>query len=336
MDPGDGKEKWLFDAFLALEGCTPDARKTFMLGVHEYGSQTGKRAADKADAQNFLDWWFRDGNGFNALDAAVEDAAARIGAPPSPRYVIMMMPDLSIHERYNDSSSSTLYWGTAPDGHKLNFANPGERAAAYHWWIDAVRERFDKAGYKHIRLGGFYIMTEELPTKRPGLPGLGDDGMDGWEQDAKMWEDVFPEVSNYIHLAGESVAWIPYRNAAGYRYTDELGIDYTYMQPNLLWADDPTRYSMDTYFPLLESFNLGMELEFDDNILSGGDLYRNRWKEYMDGCRSRGVWGRKPLALYQDTDSFNNFRLSKDPEAQDIFTDLCSLIAEDPLKNNNR
>ena len=237
----------------------------------------------------------------------------------------MMMPDLSIHERYNESASSTLYWGQAPDGHRMNFANPGERAAAYHWWIDTVRERFDAAGFKHLRLGGFYILTEELPTTRPGLPGMGDDGMDGWEQQYKAWDEVFPEVSNYIHLSGECVVWIPYRNAAGYRFTSELGIDYTLMQPNLLWADDETRYSMDTYLPLVQDWQMGMELEFDDNIL-GSAFYRNRWNQYIQTWNRLGK--QIPVALYQDTESFNHFRLSDNPEDNAVYEDLCRRITD--------
>ena len=324
-DPADGKEKWLFDTFLALEGCTQDAANTFMLGTHEYGSQRAKPAANKAHAQAFLDWWMRESNGFHALDQAIEETTLRIGEPPSARYVIMMMPDLSIHERYNESASSTLYWGQAPDGHRMNFANPGERAAAYHWWIDTVRERFDAAGFKHLRLGGFYILTEELPTTRPGLPGMGDDGMDGWEQQYKAWDEVFPEVSNYIHLSGECVVWIPYRNAAGYRFTSELGIDYTLMQPNLLWADDETRYSMDTYLPLVQDWQMGMELEFDDNIL-GSAFYRNRWNQYIQTWNRLGK--QIPVALYQDTESFNHFRLSDNPEDNAVYEDLCRRITD--------
>ena len=322
-DPEDGKEKWLFDSFLALEGCTPDGVNTFMLGTHEYGTGRAKPAATKAHAEAFLDWWMRPENGFHALDEAITDAAARIGEPPSPRYAIIMMPDLSIHERYNETSSSALYWGQAPDGHRMNFSKPGERAAAYHWWIDSVRERFDAEGFRNLKLGGFYILTEEIPTTRPGLPGLGDGGMDGWEQNYKCWDDVFPEVCNYIHLAGECVVWIPYRNAAGYRYTKELGIDCTMMQPNLLWADDESSYSMDTYLPLLQDWGMGMELEFDDNIL-GNSFYRNRWQQYT------GTWellGKNvPVALYQDTDSFNNFRLSDNPDDRAVFEDLCRRI----------
>ncbi|MBQ9310217.1 MAG: DUF4855 domain-containing protein [Bacteroidales bacterium] len=330
---GEGREHWLFDAFLALEGCNADGSRSFMIGTHENGSSQARRACTKADAQAFIDWWMRSGNGFSALDKAVGDAATRMGAPAVRRYAIMMMPDIPVNERYDDRSSSTTYWGEV-DGVKLDFGRTADRLRAYQWYVDEVRRRFDEAGFSNLELGGFYPMTEELPTTRAGLPGQGEVGMDGWEQQYKRWDDIFPALSDYIHQYKQSVVWIPYRNAAGYRYTSELGLDYVFMQPNRLWNSD-ARYNMADFFETISAFGLGMELEFDDNILSGranSDTYQARWREYVDGMRENGVYGSRRFALYQDTDSFNHFRLSGNARDREIYDELCELVSGNPLK----
>lgn len=361
-DPETGQEKWLFDAFLALEMRTASyPPHTYVVGMKDWEDPSmAMRAADQADAMKFLDYWFAEGNGFRALDKVVVEAIGRIGAPKASIKVIVMMPDISIHERYNVPASSTTYWGKV-GGRQLDFSSVEDRRQAYYWYVDEVRRRFSQAAFQHIELGGFYIMTEELPNMRSGKGGRGGDMIDGqmrdgWEVKAKAWDDVFPAVSEYIHQYHESVCWIPYRAAAGYRYWKEFGIDYAWMQPNYYW-DTFGANPMSSFFPAINTYDLAMELEMDDLMMphpvdrkaseytkekDGKTVtetwkdYSGRWRAYIEGMQSAGVYGRKPLALYQDTDSFNHLLKSSDPEAQAAFQELCRLIAEDPLKEKNR
>lgn len=356
IDPKTKEEMWLFDAFLMLEMRTPDNSDphALTLGIKDwYDSSLPMKSANKADAEAWLDYWFMDDNGFIALDSAIGDAVTRLGPPPTTRKVIVMMPDIPIHERYNVLESSTTYWG-AVDGRTLDFSNPADRIAAYCWFVDEVRERFDKAEFQNIELGGFYIMSEELPSMRSGVGGHGGDTIDGqmcdgWEVKAKAWDDVFPAVSNYIHLYKEAVVWIPYRCAAGYRYWKDFGIDYAYMQPNRFW-DTNNVNPMASFFNSIATYKLNMELEFDDRLMrnpvdasdssykEGEDYntYRSRWREYIDGMQNAEVYGNKQLAVYMGYDSFNHLRSSTDYEEKAIFNEFCRLIANDPLKANNR
>ena len=131
----DGREHWLFEAFLALEGLSGRIReegRTFGIGTHEYDGGPARRTAPREDALYFLDWRFRPGNGFDALDRAVGEAAARIGAPATPRQVLVMLPDLSIHERYDNLASATDYWAEGYD-----FSRAEDRVAACCWYVDA-------------------------------------------------------------------------------------------------------------------------------------------------------------------------------------------------------
>jgi len=354
-DPETGEEKWLFDAFLALEMRTPSyPPHTFGVGVRDWDDKSiGMLAGNKEDATAFLDYWFMDGNGFTALDNVVGEVAARIGSPATSRKVIVMMPDLSVHERYDVPTTPTTYWGEV-NGRRLDFSNVEDRRMGYYWFIDEVRKRFYEKNYQNIELGGFYIMSEELPSMRDGKGGRGGDMIDGqlrdgWEVLAKAWDDVFPAVSNYIHQYHEAVVWIPYRCAAGYRYWKEFGIDYAYMQPNTFW-DTKGVNPMSTFFGQISTYDLAMELEFDDRMMpspvdrsasdynEGEDYktYQARWRSYIEGMQSSGVRGVKPIAVYQDTDTFNHLRKSSYKEDIDAFNELCRLIAEDPLKAKNR
>lgn len=355
-DPETGAEKWLFDAFLALELRTPSWTDphTMTVGTRDWADNSiAMKAATKEDAVVWLDFWFAENNGFRALDAVVGEVASRIGPPPVTPKVIVMMPDIPAHERYDVPSSSTTYWGSL-NGSVLNFSNPADRIAAYIWFVDEVRARFAEANFQNIELGGFYIMTEELPSMRSGVGGQGGDTIggelrDGWEVTAKAWDDVFPAVSDYIHLFKEAVVWIPYRSAAGYRYWKDFGIDYAYMQPNRFWDSNNVK-PMASFFNQISTYKLNMELEFDDRLMKhpvdasdssykeGEDYntYRARWREYIDGMKNSGVYGYKQLAYYMGGDSLNHLRECEGSVEQALYNELCRLIAENPLKEKNR
>lgn len=135
----EGTEHWLFDGFIFLEfqdTNRPDAE----LYAFETGHlrDTGE-SAGKAQWQELIDYYFTDGNGVEALEEAVKEAAARLGKAPQKRKVIMVLPDPVIHRHYIDTTSSTTYWG-ALDGRQLDFSRNEDRIAACKWYIDRVRE----------------------------------------------------------------------------------------------------------------------------------------------------------------------------------------------------
>ena len=155
----EGGEHWLFDGFIFLEfqdTNRPDAE----LYAFETGHLRDKgESAGKAQWQELIDYYFTDGNGVEALEEAVKEAAARLGKAPQKRKVIMVLPDPVIHRHYIDTTSSTTYWG-ALDGRQLDFNRNEDRIAACKWYIDRVRERFARGNYEHIELAGFYWLRE--------------------------------------------------------------------------------------------------------------------------------------------------------------------------------
>jgi hypothetical protein len=131
----------------------------------------------------------------------------------------------------------------------LNFSLPADRIAAVEWWVHEAFTRWDASAFKHVELTGFYWFFEEITP---------DD------------EVLVPTISRTIHALSPSLlfCWIPY-----YRPGDphtgrwkELGFDFATLQPNYAFNN----VSADDRFPairqLVESQNLGVELELDYNI----------------------------------------------------------------------
>lgn len=192
--------------------------------MKDYGFSAGK-----TQWKELIDYWFAGGSGMDALEGAVKDTSARLGAPPSKRKVIMVLPDPIIYKVYDGKGNgkgdpgSTVYWGEL-NGRKMDFSTAEDRIAAYKWYVDEVRRRFDLGNYQYIDLAGFYIISEELVT-----PG------DGWNHELKKSDEIIPPLAEYLHAINQSLNWVPYNRAAGYKKWQQLGVDYAYMQPNYFW-----------------------------------------------------------------------------------------------------
>ena len=316
----EGREQWLFDGFIFLEfvdASRPDGRT--------YAFETGNRnapAAGKEQWQELIDYFFAEGNCIDALDKSVAEAERRIGRAPTRRRVVVMLPDPVIHRMYADTTATTVYWGEL-DGRKLDFSRNEDRIAACKWYIDSVRRLFDEADYRYVELAGFYIVSEDLAT-----PG------DGWNPELKRWEEVIPEVAEYLHALNESLCWIPYNRAAGYRNWKRFGIDYAYMQPNYFW-DDKGEKPLSRFFSDIKANDLAMEFEFDDALLektAGSEVYRRRLREYMDGAKEHGIYGRKPLAYYHGQNTLYELSVSAAAEDRKLYHEFCRFVLDNPLR----
>ena len=122
----DGKEQWLFEGFLFLEGSDWTHDRTFVLGPGKSATQT--------EWQYQLDLWLGPEGCISELEKACSSVASRIGNPPSRRGVIISIPDAIMFESFSDKQSPTVYWG---DG--LDFARVEDRLTALYWYIDSAR-----------------------------------------------------------------------------------------------------------------------------------------------------------------------------------------------------
>ncbi len=304
-----GVEKWLFDAFLAIEFVDAARSKSYMLGH-------GNPSADKASWTALMDYWFDSSNGFSALDKAVGKASERIGKPQTKRKVVMTLPDPIIYQNFKDTQSSTTYWGFL-DGKQMDFSKAADRRQALRWYIDEVRRRWNNSSFENLEFIGFYIISEDLAT-----PGY------GWNPELKRWEDIYPEISDYIHSCNETLSWIPYNSSGGHQNWKKFHIDYAMMQPNYFWHSE---YNMDTYMSMVKNNDLSMEFELDSKILEssdGSDTYRERFYKYMSMCKEMGLYGKRELSYYFGTNDFYTLSKSSYPKDKDLYRNLCNFIIE--------
>ena len=325
----DGKEQWLFEGFLFLEGSDWLHGRTFVLGP-------GKSAA-KEQWQYQLDLWLGAGGCVANLEKACADVASRIGKPSSRRGVIIGIPDAIMFETFSDKKSSTTYWGSL-DGRQLDFASVEDRMVALRWYIDSARKMFKALKPRYLELAGFYITSEEIY-----LP---------YDIDVnckyKNWDLIAPALAGYCHSAGEGLYWIPYHMGPGYKYWKQLGIDQAWMQPNWYWdLRREGRHPFPKTMAAIKEYGMGMELEFEYSgvaaqmtegkmgpdgdgrlVFSAADVpaLQDRVRQYMKEYKDAGLYGSGSIALYSGSNALTQLAESSLPEDRKLYDEICGFI----------
>ena len=130
--------------------------------------------------------------------------------------------------------------------------------------------------------------------------------------------------------------WVPYNRATGYNRWKSLGIDYAYMQPNYYWEADKRPLSQ--FFADVKAADLAMEFEFEHTVLesqAGSDVYRKRFREYMQGAISSGVYGSQPLAYYHGTNALVLLSQSQSAVDRELYHEFCQFVLNNPLRAEN-
>lgn len=346
----DGKERWLHEAFLFIGG--EDASRGVSLCI-----ANGTKSASQDSWKDFADYWLASGGVTDVLDKAISDAIARIGKPSFRHCVVITMPDPVMLEYFSDKNSSTTYWGNV-HGRQLDFKETSDQVLAYMWYIDYVRELWDKAAPENLELAGFYILSEELVAKPSG-----------WNYAYKRWDQILPDVSDYLHSMKYGLFWIPYYQADGHDMTDALGIDYTWIQPNKYWdyPEKEQKKSWSWVFGAMDMYGLGMEIEFegthgesgwsqyeegvprtsssilemlytDTDLGSAGTpnpyAERNRQllRDYMNGLKDSGHYGKARIATYSGTDAMYELATSTYGKDREMYLEYCNFIVNSPLR----
>ena len=325
----DGKEQWLFEGFLFLEGSDWHHNRTFVLGP-------GK-SAGKEEWKYQLDLWLGADGCVANLEKACADVASRIGKPSRRRGVIIGIPDAIMFETFSDKKSSTTYWG-ALEGRQLDFAAVEDRMSALRWYIDTARELFKAIGSKYLELSGFYITSEEIY-----LP---------WDIDVnckyKNWDVIAPELASYCHSAGQGLYWIPYHMGPGYKFWKQLGIDQTWMQPNWYWdLHAGEKHPFAKTIAAIKEYGMGMELEFEYSgvaaEMTGGKMgpdgegrlifkesdvpaLQDRIRHYMQEYKDAGLYGTGSIALYSGSNALTQLAESPLPEDRKLYNEICEFI----------
>lgn len=349
----NGTEKWLHEAFLFIGGvddnagtilCIPDGKE---------------KSANQQSWKRFADYWIAEGAVTDVLDRTIANAISRIGKPSFKHKVVMTMPDPIMLEYFYNKSSSTTYWGAVYD-RTLDFNNTEDQVLAYKWYIDYVRKQWAAADPQNLELAGFYVLSEILVAKPSG-----------WNYKYKRWDKILPEVSEYLHEMQYGLYWIPYYQADGYDMTRELGIDYTWLQPNKYW-DYPEKEQKKNWswvFGSMGTYGHGMEIEFEG---SHGEAGWSQWEEgvartsssiletvrtdydaqgtakgkknpqaarnkallrdYMNEMKKSGYYGTARIATYSGTNGMWELATSTDVPDREMYLEYCKFIVENPLR----
>lgn len=349
----NGQEKWLHEGFLFIG--SEDALRGRIMCIAEGKNQSGNQDSWK----DFADYWMKDGGVLDVLDMTIGNAISRIGEPSFRHKVVMTMPDPIMLEYFYDKSSSTTYWGEV-FGRQLDFSSTSDQVLAYRWFIDYVRELWSESMPEHIELAGFYILSEILVAKP-----------DGWNYEYKRWDKIIPHVSDYLHEMKYGLYWIPYYQADGYDMTEELGIDYTWIQPNKYWdyPEKEQKKSWSWVFNAMKTYGHGMEIEFEgshgeagwsqyeagvartsssiletvrtDNDAQGTakgkpnpQAARNKQllRDYMNEFKQAGHYGKARIATYSGTNAMYELAASPDEKDREMYLEYCRFIVENPLR----
>ena len=348
-----GKEHWLHEAFLLI-GSVDDNRGTIMCIAE------GKNRSGAKDSwEDFAKWWFKAGGTIESLDRTIANGISRIGAPSFKHKIVMTMPDPIMLEYFYDKTSSTTYWGEA-FGKKLDFKNTSDQVLAYRWFIDYIRDLWEKAAPEHLELAGFYILSEILVAKPSG-----------WNYQYKRWDQIIPHVSTYLHEMKYGLYWIPYYQADGYDMTAQLGIDYTWLQPNKYWdyPEKKQKKSWSWVFNSMATYGHGMEIEFEgshgeagwsqyeegvartsssilETVRTSNDAQgtakgkpnpqaaRNKalLREYMSEFKKAGYYGKARIATYSGTNAMYELATSSDAKDVEMYLEYCDFIINNPLR----
>lgn len=347
----NGKEKWLHEAFLLIDGSINGKLMSI---------DNGAESANQSDWSQFINYWFGAGNAVATLDNTIGKAISRIGIPSFEKHkIVMTMPDPIMLQTFSNKSSSTTYWGKV-NGRQLDFSSVTDQIIAYKWFIDQVREAWDRIAPANLQLAGFYILSEIL-VARP----------DGYNYQYKRWDQILPSVSSYLHSMDYGLYWIPYYQADGYDMTRKLGIDYTWIQPNEYW-DYPEKQQKKEWswvFNTMKTYGHGMEIEFEGSHGEGGwsqyesgvprtsssiletvrtnseaegrkpgekNPYasRNRTllRDYMNNFKENGYYGKARIATYSGTNAMYELATSPDENDRQMYLEYCRFIVNSPLR----
>lgn len=222
-----------------------------------YGPSGARMHLDENNPTRAIDWTdyvndtFAKGANVDALESAYGKTKAALGDTKSKAGVFFTI----LYPGKKATSFGTL------GGKSLDFSKMEDRKYAIKWMIDEQISLFNKRGYKHLDLVGFYWLEEYIAAN--------DD------------KELLNYASDYLHSKGLKFIWIPWYKANGYDNWKNYGFDVACMQPNLMWLgfNDPMRVKSSVQ--LSEKYGLSMEMECDGRVYT--DEYFARYLNYLDG-----------------------------------------------------
>ncbi|MBR1869881.1 MAG: DUF4855 domain-containing protein [Bacteroidales bacterium] len=306
-----GRDHWFFDGFLLLEFMMTQYNKTLITGYQENGVYLHSATREVWEA--LIDYYFQEGSGVDALDAAVKSCAQTMGTPPSKRKVVIGIPEPIMMEDSHGNTGGSDYWGSI-DGERMDFSVTADRVKAVKWYIDRIRERFLAKDYEYVELTGFYWVAEKATQTR----------------------DMIRSVADYLHTMNYAFSWIPYFNADGFADWKQFGFDFGYLQPNYFFYNN-TFDRLAVACDMANRANMGMEVEFDGNAVSANG-YKLGYKlhDYLSEFKKYGIWEKRRVVYYQGSWALRWLNNSPSEADVDLYHELGEWVTSRPIREENQ
>ena len=291
IDPRDGREKWLFDGFLFIE--FRDQKRTF-----SGGEGNGKWVpADKGNWLRLIDRNFEPGHGVPAFEECCAETEKRIGRPLRPRQVILTLPE---------PVENCTNWGELA-GRELNFSNLADRAAACEWHIAKAVARWHALAPKHLVLTGFYFVPE---SASPGN------------------QRMLPVVAQKLHEQGFKFFWIPFWHARAGADWKTLGFDLASQQPNYFFHPQLPEAHLQNACQFARDNGMGLEMEFDDRLISQTAVYAPRFDGYLKAFTANGIRDSASMSYYEGGGTILHLAQAHDPAVHGYYDRIAQWVID--------
>lgn len=233
---------WFYDSYLFM-----------MFSGAPSGTSYIEGPTSQSDWKFYIDGLFEPNKNIAALDAAVSEAAQTLGPPRQKVPVMLMIP-------YPNRSMKT-FGDVDGSGRVLDFSNAEDTARAVAWLVDETSRRFNAAGYKNLRLWGYYWMMEGISPPD--------------EANVKA-------AARVLHERGFGFHWIPWFNAPGIDRWRDLGFDFVVMQPNYAFMPAPRdEQRLAEAAALCRKYDMGIEMEVSFGTLQSA-TDRDNLSDYLN------------------------------------------------------
>ncbi|TEB12939.1 DUF4855 domain-containing protein [Pelotomaculum propionicicum] len=199
-----------------------------------------------------------------------------------------------------ESGGSPLCFSEKKAGQSQAFE---DRFLAVRWFYDNLKDRWDQAGFKYLNLAGIYWYKESMDPTTPG--------------DVELVQDVARLVRN----DGLKFFWIPFFGAHGYDVWRSYGFNHAFLQPNYYASNVPPDERMDKAAGLAKRYNLGLEIEFDEGILSSPEYYNLFYKQ-LNKAQQLNIDKEASMAYYAGSKTLVRAWRSDNYKIRSIYDDM--------------
>ena len=195
---------------------------------------------------------------------ALEEAAAKVNGIngfQGNEKVILTVPYPDQQEQAFGSleeGTSVLSFSEEQAGREQALEN---RLSAVRWYYQKMMDRWREAGFKHLDLVGIYWYKEYL------------------DQTISGEKELVQNVARLVRGNGQNFYWIPFYGAQGYEDWRSCGFTHVFLQPNYYAVENQPEERMEKAVELAERYRTGIELEYDDKVLSNRYFYDLFYKQ---------------------------------------------------------